>query len=48
MKISKLVLKNFKGTEFAEYKFTDKNTLTGRNGAGKTTVADAIIFALIS
>lgn len=46
MKISKLVLKNFKGTEFAEYEFTDKNTLTGKNGAGKTTVADAIIFAL--
>jgi len=46
MKISKLVLNNFKGTDSAEYNFTDQNLLSGANGAGKTTVADAIIFVL--
>lgn len=46
MKISKLTITNFKGTDHAEYIFTDQNLFSGKNGAGKTTVADAIIFAL--
>lgn len=46
MKISELKLNNFKGTTSKTYVFGTRNALSGKNGAGKTTVADAIIFGL--
>lgn len=46
MFIKNLQLKNFKGFDDAIIKLTQKNILSGKNGAGKSAIKDAIIFAL--
>lgn len=46
--ICSLTVKGFKG--FAEshtFTFSDMNTITGHNGQGKTSIADAIAFAIV-
>lgn len=47
IKINSLSLRNFKGVRNAEYEFGDLvNVVKGRNGVGKTTIADAICWVL--
>ena len=47
IKIDSLSLRNFKGVRNAEYEFGDLvNVVKGRNGVGKTTIADAICWVL--
>lgn len=46
MFIKKLQLKNFKGFDDVIVNLTQKNILSGKNGAGKSAIKDAIIFAL--
>jgi DNA repair exonuclease SbcCD ATPase subunit len=46
MRIKKLTLKNFRRFAEAEFEFGETNYLTGQNGAGKTTIKEAIIFCL--
>lgn len=47
IKINSLSLRNFKGVRNAEYGFGDLvNVVKGRNGVGKTTIADAICWVL--
>lgn len=46
MFIKKLKLKNFRCYEQAEFSFGDVNWILGDNGMGKSTVGDAIVFAL--
>lgn len=46
MFIKSLALENFKGTRQANYNFGRVNEITGDNGTGKTTIAEAIVFAL--
>ena len=46
MRINKLILKNFKLFKSANLDFTKINIITGVNGAGKSTILKAILFAL--
>jgi exonuclease SbcC len=47
MKFERLELKNFEGYKNAEIRFAQGlNVITGRNSSGKTTILDAILFAL--
>lgn len=46
MFIKTLELKNFKNFGNAVFKLSQKNILSGKNGAGKSAIKDAIIFAL--
>ena len=47
MKIRKLSIENFKGLTALEVPFNEDETLiTGRNGAGKTTISDAFFWLL--
>jgi DNA repair exonuclease SbcCD ATPase subunit len=46
MFIKNLQLKNFKGFDDVIINLTQKNILSGKNGAGKSAIKDAIIFAL--
>lgn len=41
MKAKKLILDSFKGVTHGEYDFSDITTIQGKNGTGKTTLADA-------
>lgn len=41
LKIKKLTISNFKGVSSRTIDFTDKTTICGANGTGKTTIADA-------
>lgn len=41
MKAKKLILDSFKGVAHGEYDFSDITTIQGKNGTGKTTLADA-------
>lgn len=42
LRVKKMVLDQFKGVSHTEYDFDDTfNLVTGRNGSGKTTIADA-------
>lgn len=41
LKLKKLVIDDFKGVRHAEYDFADRTHVTGANGSGKTTIADA-------
>ena len=41
MKAKKLILDSFKGVTHGEYDFSDITTIHGKNGTGKTTLADA-------
>lgn len=40
----KVILEQFKGVAHAEYDFGNKTAITGRNGSGKTTIADAVLW----
>ena len=45
--ISSLTVQGFKGfAESRTFTFSDMNTITGHNGQGKTSIADAIAFAV--
>lgn len=45
--IANLKLENFKCFKSKEFSFSEKvTTISGRNGSGKTTIADAILFCL--
>lgn len=44
MKINKLILSNFKGINHIAVHPTDKYTVLGRNGIGKTTISDAYFW----
>lgn len=47
MKLTKLTLKNFKKYAYEEFDFSDGITgIVGKNGSGKSTIFDAISFAL--
>lgn len=46
MKIVSLKMTNFKGTTQAEHHFGAVNKIAGDNYSGKTTIAEAILFAL--
>lgn len=49
MKIQKLIIKNFKGIETLEVNFNGKNAvISGDNACGKSSVADAICWALFN
>ena len=41
MRLKKLILDSFKGVTHGEYDFSDITTIKGKNGTGKTTLADA-------
>ena len=41
MRLKKLILDSFKGVTHGEYDFSDVTTIIGKNGTGKTTLADA-------
>ena len=44
MQIKKMVLDNFKGVSHGEYDFSKLTKVYGKNGTGKTTLADAFYF----
>ncbi len=46
MFINSLALENFKGTPRASYEFSPETRIYGDNHTGKTTIAEAIVFAL--
>ena len=46
MKLKKIVLKQFKGINEKTFDFADFSKITGQNGTGKTTIADAYFWAL--
>jgi len=46
MILNSLVLENFKGTSWANYEFGPETKIYGDNHTGKTTIAEAIVFAL--
>jgi len=46
MTIKRIKLTNFKNFDSLDIKIKDKNLLKGQNGSGKTTIRDAILFAL--
>ena len=41
MRLKKLILDSFKGVTHGEYDFSDVTAIMGKNGTGKTTLADA-------
>jgi len=41
MRLKKLILDSFKGVTHGEYDFSDVTTIMGKNGTGKTTLANA-------
>ena len=47
MRISKIILDQFKGINHAEFDFTGNPIIKGANGTGKTTLADAYCWAVI-
>lgn len=44
MQILKIILNQFKGIQNAEYPFTKHTIISGANGTGKTTIADAYFW----
>jgi len=46
IKLSKLILRNFKGVKDMEVTFTDSTNIKGDNGTGKTSVFDAFTWLL--
>lgn len=48
IKFLELEIQNFKRIENLKIAFDDKTSIYGRNGAGKTTIADAIMFVLFN
>lgn len=40
LKVKKIIIDSFKGVRHAEYDLSNKNIISGRNAAGKTTIAD--------
>lgn len=41
LKVKKIIIDSFKGMHHAEYDLSSKNIISGANGTGKTTIADA-------
>lgn len=46
LRLRKLTIDNFKGIRHAEYKFGDKVEVSGKNGSGKSTICDSILWVL--
>lgn len=46
MHIKQLTIKNFKNFESETFTFGDQNVLKGKNGSGKSSIRDAILFVL--
>lgn len=46
LKLKKITLQNFKGISSKEISFDGNTTISGRNGVGKSTVADGFYFLL--
>lgn len=46
MRVAKLIMKNFLGTSSKTVEFGQVNSISGRNGSGKSSVKEAILFAL--
>jgi len=46
MVLKRISIQNFKGCKEREIEFSDKTAIRGINGAGKTTVADAVMWTL--
>ena len=47
MRVTKMVVDNFKGLTHAEYDLTDKITIMlAKNGSGKTSFIDALRYGL--
>lgn len=42
--LKKVILEQFKGVAHAEYDFGERTSISGRNAAGKTTIADAVMW----
>lgn len=42
--LKKVILEQFKGVAHAEYDFGERTNISGRNAAGKTTIADAVMW----
>lgn len=48
IKIKKLIIDNFKGISHLEISLGDKTKISGRNAAGKTTIADSVSWVLFN
>ena len=48
MKIKKLIVKNFKSFKDNKFEFKDLNIIEGRNGVGKSSILEAITYALLN
>ena len=46
LSIKKIILNNFKSHKDLELEFTDLNILIGENGAGKSSILEAICYGL--
>lgn len=47
MALERMTLENFKGTKFLDVHFGQETRISGRNGLGKTTIADAFFWVLL-
>lgn len=47
MALERMTIENFKGTKFLEVRFGRETRISGRNGLGKTTIADAFFWVLL-
>ncbi len=46
MRITSIQFENFKNLKSCKYSFGDSNILKGKNGAGKSSIRDAVLFVL--
>lgn len=47
MKIKALRLEQFKGVADSTFEFSERTKICGQNGAGKSTISDAIYFLIL-